>query len=99
VKKPKAPAVKLLVLFYSTYGHIYRMALAIAEGAREVAGVDVVVKRVPETLPPEVLAAMGAVEAQQAFAEVPVATVNDLAEAGARFQGRHVAQIATKPRV
>jgi NAD(P)H dehydrogenase (quinone) len=79
--------MKLLVLFYSTYGHIYRMAQAIAEGAREVAGVDVVVKRVPETLPPEVLAAMGAVEAQQAFADVPVATVNDLAEADAVIFG------------
>ncbi len=38
--------MKLLVLFYSTYGHIYRMAQAVAEGAREVPGVDVVIKRV-----------------------------------------------------
>jgi NAD(P)H dehydrogenase (quinone) len=75
--------MKLLVLFYSTYGHIYRMAQAIAGGAREVAGVDVVLKRVPETLPPEVLAAMGAVEAQKAFVDVPVATVADLSEADA----------------
>ena len=47
--------MKLLVLFYSTYGHVYRMAEAVAEGAREVPGVEVVVKRVPETLPREVL--------------------------------------------
>jgi NAD(P)H dehydrogenase (quinone) len=79
--------MKLLVLFYSTYGHVYRMAKAIAEGAREVAGVDVVVKRVPETLPPEVIVAMGAVEAQKSFAEVPVATVSDLAEADAVIFG------------
>ncbi len=79
--------MKLLVLFYSTYGHIYRMAQAVAEGAREVAGVDVVIKRVPETLPPEVLAAMGAGEAQKAFAHVPVATVADLAEADAVIFG------------
>jgi NAD(P)H dehydrogenase (quinone) len=63
------------------------MAQAIAEGAREVAGVDVVVKRVPETLSPELLAAIGALEAQKAFANVPVATVNDLAEADAVIFG------------
>jgi len=75
--------MKLLVLFYSTYGHVYRMAQAVAEGAREVSDVEVLVKRVPETLPPEVLAAMGAVEAQKALAGVPVATVADLADADA----------------
>jgi NAD(P)H dehydrogenase (quinone) len=79
--------MKVLVLFYSTYGHIYRMAQAVADGAREVPGVDVVLKRVPETLPPEVVAAMGATEAQKAFADVQVATVNDLAEADAVIFG------------
>jgi NAD(P)H dehydrogenase (quinone) len=79
--------MKVLVLFYSTYGHIYRMAQAMADGAREVPGVDVVLKRVPETLPPEVIAAMGATEAQKAFADVQVATVNDLAEADAVIFG------------
>lgn len=75
--------MKVLVVFYSTYGHIYRMAEAVAEGAREVAGVEVVIKRVPETLSPEVLAKQGATEAQKVFAHVPVATVADLAEADA----------------
>lgn len=75
--------MKVLVLFYSTYGHVYRMAQAIAEGAREVPGADVELKRVPETLPPEVIRAMGATEAQQAFAGVPVATVGELADADA----------------
>jgi NAD(P)H dehydrogenase (quinone) len=79
--------MKVLVLFYSTYGHIYRMAQAVADGAREVPGVDVVLKRVRETLPPEVIAAMGATEAQKVFADVPVATVNDLAEADAVIFG------------
>lgn len=41
---------KLLVLYYSMYGHVETMAGAIAEGARSVGGVDVVVKRVPETI-------------------------------------------------
>lgn len=75
--------MKILVLFYSTYGHVYRMAEAVASGAREVEGAEVVLKRVPETLPKEVLEKMGAVEAQKAFESVPVATVADLADADA----------------
>lgn len=71
----------VLVLFYSTYGHIYKMAEAVAEGARTVPGANVVVKRVPETLPDDVLEKMGAKAAQGAFAHVPVATVDDLASA------------------
>lgn len=79
--------MKVLVLFYSTYGHIYRMAQAIAEGAREVADADVAIKRVPETLPDSVLQAMGAVAAQKAFANVPLASVDDLATADAIIFG------------
>jgi len=72
---------KILVVYYSLYGHIYKMAEAVAEGVREVPGCEVVVKRVPETLPDEVLEMMGAVEAQKSMAHVPVATVDDLAQA------------------
>jgi len=79
--------MKLLVLFYSTYGHVYRMAQAIAEGAKGVPGAEVVLKRVPETLPADVVAAMGATEAQRAFAEVPIATIDDLAQADAIIFG------------
>ncbi|SHI72469.1 NAD(P)H dehydrogenase (quinone) [Hymenobacter daecheongensis DSM 21074] len=70
--------MKTLVLFYSTYGHIYKMAEAIAEGAREVAGNEVVIKRVPETLTTALLDQIGATQAQQAFAHLPVATVEEL---------------------
>ena len=45
---------KLLVLYYSTYGHVETLANAIADGARSVEGVEVTLKRVPETMPPEV---------------------------------------------
>ena len=45
---------QVLVLYYSMYGHIEKMAYAVADGAREVEGVDVVVKRVPELVPEEV---------------------------------------------
>lgn len=68
---------KILVLFYSTYGHIFQMAQAAVEGA-QASGAEVVLKRVPETLPEEVLAKMHAVEAQKAFAAVPLATVDEL---------------------
>jgi NAD(P)H dehydrogenase (quinone) len=63
------------------------MAQAIAEGAREVAGTEVVLRRVPETLPDDVLEQMGAVDAQAAFADVPYATVDELAEADAIIFG------------
>src|SRR3989338_9156161 len=79
--------VKVLVLFYSTYGHIYQMAEAIAEGARQIEGAEVDVKRVPETLPVEVLEKMYAVEAQKAFAHVPIATVQELASYDAIILG------------
>jgi len=73
--------MKILVLFYSTYGHIYELAKAVAEGVQSVEGMDVEIKRVPETLSPEILAKMGATEAQKAFEHIPLATVQDLAEA------------------
>jgi NAD(P)H dehydrogenase (quinone) len=70
--------MKLLVAYYSLYGHIHRMAEAVAEGAREVAGADVVLRRVPETLPADVLRRMGALEVQEGLAHVPVCKVEDL---------------------
>jgi NAD(P)H dehydrogenase (quinone) len=49
---------KILVLYYSSYGHLANMADAVAEGARS-AGAEVDIRRVPETAPPEVAAAFG----------------------------------------
>lgn len=69
--------VKVLVLFYSTYGHIYTMAKAAADAVNEIEGAEVSLKRVPETLPQEVLEKMGAVEAQKVFEHVPIATVEE----------------------
>src|SRR4051812_17712828 len=65
-------SAKVQVIVYSTYGHVYRLAEAVAEGARAVAGSDVQVLQV-ETLPADVLEKMGATEARKAFAQVPVA--------------------------
>jgi NAD(P)H dehydrogenase (quinone) len=78
---------KVLIVHYSMYGHIYRMAEAVAEGVREVAGCEALVKRVPETLSDEVLGAMGALEARKGMAHIPVATVNDLVDADAVIFG------------
>ena len=79
--------MKVLVVFYSTYGHVYKMAEAIAEGAEKVGGSEVELRRVPETLPVDVLEKMGAVEAQKAFAHIPVCTVEELANADAVIFG------------
>jgi len=79
--------MKVLVVFYSTYGHIYQMAEAVTEGVKQVNGAEVALRRVPETLPDDVLGAMGAIDAQKAFADVPVCTVEELAEADAVIFG------------
>ena len=79
--------MKVLIVFYSTYGHVYKMAQAVAEGVKEVAGAQVELRRVPETLPEDVLQKMGAVEAQKAFADIPVCTVDELASADAIIFG------------
>jgi NAD(P)H dehydrogenase (quinone) len=50
---------KVLVLYYSSYGHVETLARAIAEGASQVAGAEVTVKRVAELVPPEVAASSG----------------------------------------
>lgn len=79
--------MNVLIPFYSMYGHIYRMAEAVADGVREVAGAEAVLRRVPETLPPEVLEKMGAAEPQRSFAHIPVCTVDELAAADAIIFG------------
>lgn len=80
-------SVKVQVVFYSMYGHVYRLAEAIAAGAREVEGAEVAVYQVPELVPPEVLERSGAMAARAAFAHVPVAAPNQLAEADAILFG------------
>lgn len=65
---------KILVLYYSMYGHIEIMANAVAEGARSVEKTEVAVKRVPELMPEEVARKVGAKLDQPA----PIATVDEL---------------------
>ncbi len=79
--------MKVLIVYYSMYGHVHKMAEAVAEGVREVEGAEAVLRRVPETLPDEVLEMMGALEAQKSFSGVPVCRVDDLEEADAVMFG------------
>ncbi len=79
--------MKVLVVYYSMYGHIYRLAQAAAEGAKSVEGVEVDIRRVPETLPQSVIEKMGALETQKMQAHIPVCTVDELAQADAIIFG------------
>ena len=73
---------KVLVLYYSSYGHIEKMAGAVAAGARE-AGAEVAIKRVPELVPEDVARKSGFKLDQAA----PVATVDELADYDAIILG------------
>ncbi|HPC74147.1 MAG TPA: NAD(P)H:quinone oxidoreductase [Syntrophales bacterium] len=79
--------MKVLIVYYSMHGHIHRMAQAVAEGVREVPGAEPLLRRVPETLPEEVLRKVGALEAQKAMAHIPLCTVDELARADAVIFG------------
>ena len=79
--------IKVQVVFYSMYGHLYHMAEAIAEGAREVAGVETTLYQVAELVPDDVLERTGAAAARAAFAHVPVIRPDQLAEADAILFG------------
>jgi NAD(P)H dehydrogenase (quinone) len=79
--------MRILIVYYSMYGHVYRLAEAVAEGAKEIEGAEVEMRRVPETLSTEILAKMGALEAQKSFAHVPICTVDELASADAIIFG------------
>jgi len=79
--------MKVLIVYYSMYGHIHRLAEAVAEGAKEVTMAQVEMRRVPETLPEEVLMKMGALEPQKTFAHIPVCNVDELTSADAIIFG------------
>jgi NAD(P)H dehydrogenase (quinone) len=79
--------MNVLIVYYSLYGHVSAMAQAAAEGVAEIPGAVAALRRVPETLPQEVIEKMGAAEAQKALTVVPVCTVDELAAADAIFFG------------
>jgi NAD(P)H:quinone oxidoreductase type IV len=75
------------VVFYSMYGHVYRMAEAVAEGARQVDGASVQLYQVAELVPEEALVKSGAKARRDAFAHIPVIQPDQLTEADAIFFG------------
>lgn len=79
--------IRVHIIFYSMYGHVYRLAEAVAEGARSVPDAKVELFQVPELIPEAVLEKNGGKAARAAFAHIPVATPNTLAEADALIFG------------
>ena len=79
--------MKVQVIFYSMYGHIYRMAEAVAQGAREVKGAEVELLQVSELIPEDVLEKSGAKKAREVFVHIPIAKPADLAETDAVIFG------------
>jgi NAD(P)H dehydrogenase (quinone) len=80
-------SIKVQVIFYSMFGHVYRMAEAIVEGAKRVPGAEVSLYQVAELLPDEVLEKYGAKAARASLAKIPVASVDRLADAHAIIFG------------
>ena len=78
---------KVQVVFYSMYGHVYRLAEAIAEGAKRAAGAEVGLYQVPELVPDAILEKSSAKAARQTFAHIPIARVDQLPEADAILFG------------
>ena len=74
-------SVKVQIVFHSLYGHVWKLAEAIAEGARQVPGADVAIYQVQELLSDDVLGKMHAAEAKKAFAHVPIADPKTLPDA------------------
>jgi len=80
-------SVKVQVIFYSMYGHIYKMAEAITAGAKQFPGAEVSLYQVAEHLPDNVLEQYGAKAAKASFAKIPVAKVEQLPDADAIIFG------------
>jgi len=78
---------KIQIVFYSMFGHVHKLAEAVAEGARQVPGTGVTLYQVPELVPDEALEKSGAKAAREAFADIPVAKPENLAEADAIIFG------------
>jgi NAD(P)H dehydrogenase (quinone) len=79
--------IKAQVVFYSMYGHVYRLAEAVLEGIRDVPDADVQLYQVPELVPEDKLEKSGAKAARQAFSHIPIAEPVRLADADAILFG------------
>jgi NAD(P)H dehydrogenase (quinone) len=76
--------MKVLIVYYSTYGNVYRMAKLVAEGVSEVGGAEPVIRRVPELIPENVISINEGMKAGRDLqADVPLVTLDDFREAQA----------------
>ena len=76
--------MKVLIVYYSTYGNVYHMAKLVAEGVSEVAGAEAVVRRVPELIPESVINSRADMKAGRDLQkDVPLVTKDDFREAAA----------------
>src|SRR5437773_11680749 len=76
--------MKVLIVYYSTYGNVYRMATLVAEGVKEIPGAQPVVRTVPELIPKSVIDSREDMRAGRAMQQdVPLVTADDFREAGA----------------
>jgi NAD(P)H dehydrogenase (quinone) len=76
--------MKVLILYYSTYGNVYKMAQLVAEGVREVAGAEPVVRTVPELIPQSIIDSRPDMKAaRDVQKDVPLVTLDDFRQADA----------------
>lgn len=79
--------VNIQIIFYSMYGHVYQMAEAVAEGAKQIPGANVSLYQVQELVPENVLEKSGAKQAREKFKNIPIAQVSQLGNADAIIFG------------
>lgn len=76
--------MKLLIVYYSTYGNVYKMARLVAEGVKEVEGIEPVIRRAPELIPESVIQSRPDMkEGAEMQKDVPIVTLDDFKEASA----------------
>lgn len=79
--------MEVQIIFYSMYGHIYRLAEGVAQGVTEAAPNSVRLFQVPELVPEDALARTGALDARKTFSHIPFAVPEQLADADAIIFG------------
>lgn len=76
--------MKVLIVYYSTYGNTYKMALEVAKGVKEVPGAEPVIRTVPELIPQEIIESREDMKrGKEIQKDVPLVTLDDFREAGA----------------
>ena len=76
--------MNVLIVYYSTYGNVYKMATLVAEGVKEIAGAEPVIRTVPELIPQSVIDSRPDMQAgKEMQKDVPLVTLDDFRQAGA----------------